>query len=203
MFISFEGGEGSGKTTIIDAIQERFMKKYNVVVTREPGGSLISEKIREVILSKEHTNMTAQTEALLYAASRTQHLDEVIIPAIKRGDLILCDRYVDSSFAYQAHARQLGFDYISKINDYAMNYLPDITFYIDVQPEIGLDRIKGRTKKDRLDDEKLEFHKMVRKGYIEVAKRFPERVVLIPGNRSINDIMEDIISYIESKLCNK
>lgn len=202
MFISFEGGEGSGKTTIIDAIQERFMEKYNVVVTREPGGGNISEQIREIILSKEHTHMTPQTEALLYAASRTQHLDEVIIPAIKRGDLILCDRYVDSSFAYQAHARQLGFDYISKINDYAMNYLPDLTFYIDVQPEIGLDRIKGRTKKDRLDDEKLEFHKMVRDGYLEVVKRFPERVVLIQGNRSIEEIMKDIINYINDKLCN-
>lgn len=197
MFISFEGGEGSGKTTIIEKIEKILKDKHDVVVTREPGGSLISERLREIILDKKHTMMTPYTEALLYAASRTQHLDEVILPALKQNKIVICDRYVDSSLAYQAYARNLGFDYVIKINDYAMQNLPNITFYIDVDPKIGMDRIKNRTKSDRLDVEKMEFHEKVREGYLKVSKMFPKRVITINGNNKIEDVLNDILKHIK------
>lgn len=191
-FITFEGTEGSGKTTIITALEASLKAKgYVVVKTREPGGSKISEEIRRTILDPANTKMDAKTEALLYAASRRQHLMEVVEPALDAGMIVLCDRYVDSSLAYQGWARGIGFDEVYELNQFAINkQMPDLTLYIDVRPEIGLSRIHANNRiQDRLDLETIDFHKRVYQGYEEVIRRFPDRVVRIPGEQTIKDVI--------------
>jgi len=199
MFITFEGGEGSGKTSLIEYIKKA-LSSYEVVSTREPGGSVVAEAIRDVVLNPKYEGVTPYTEALLYAASRAQHLDEVIIPALKQNKIVLCDRYLDSSLAYQAYARGLGFDFVLKINQYATMHLPDLTFYIDLAPEVGLSRIHGRDKYDRLDRESMTFHHQVRDGYLEVVKQYPERVIMINGERTLEEIAKEILSIIKEKI---
>ena len=201
MFITFEGGEGSGKTTLIEKLKKELInRQYDVLTTREPGGSKIAEKIRSVLLDNKNTEITAHTEALLFAASRAQHLDEVIIPNLNK--IILCDRYIDSSFAYQAYGRDLGMDFISKINSYAMDYLPNLTIYIDLDPKTGIDRVKSRRKHktDRLDLEVEVFHQKVRAGYLEVARTYKDRVVVINGNQTIDAVYESVLNQILKRL---
>lgn len=200
MFITFEGGEGTGKTTLIQNIFDQLSKTHQVIKTREPGGSMIAEAIRDIILNPKYKGVTPYTEALLLAASRAQHLDEVIIPNLNKGHIVLCDRYIDSSLAYQGYARKLGFDFVLSINHYATLHLPDLTFYIDLDPKIGMKRIEGRDKYDRLDQESRQFHNLVRTGYLETVKRYPNRIVLINGNQSIEKIIEDILKKIKEKL---
>jgi len=200
MFITFEGGEGSGKTTLIKYIEANLSQDNKVLVTREPGGTMIAEAIRNIILDPRYKGITPYTEALLLAASRAQHLDEVIIPAQAQNKIVLCDRYLDSSLAYQAYARYLGVDFILQINQYALKYMPTLTFYIDLLPEIGIARISNRKKYDRLDQETVEFHNKVREGYLEIAKKYPHRIVTIDGTKPINEIKEEVISIIRSKL---
>ncbi len=197
MFITFEGGEGSGKTTLIAALRS-YLEEMNlsVVTTREPGGSRIAEKIRKVILDIENTDMTPRTEALLYAASRVQHLDEVVIPALNARQVVLCDRYLDSSLAYQGYARGLGFESVLKINTYALDYLPNLTFYIDLDPNIGLERIKNRSQ-NRLDKEQLAFHLKVREGYLKLANLYSSRISVINGNQPIEDIIKEVLAKIK------
>lgn len=197
MFITFEGGEGSGKTTIIERVATYFKNQYEVIISREPGGSFIAESIRDLVLDPKHLGMSYQAEALLYAASRAQHLEDVLIPAMETHDLILCDRYIDSSFAYQGLARGLGLEYVEKINDYAMQHLPLKTFYIDVSPEVGLSRIKDREKFDRLDQEKFSFHDLVRQAYLDIASVYHNRIIVIDGHQSIEAITLEIIKHIE------
>lgn len=202
-FISFEGGEGTGKTTIIDNLLKDLSNLgFEMVKTREPGGSKIAEEIRRVILNVENTAMDYRTEALLYAASRRQHLREVIIPYLQAGKIVLCDRFLDSSLAYQGFARGLGIDEVYAINQYATEgILPDLTFYIDVDPKIGLSRIqKAHRTVDRLDLEKTEFHVLVRQGYLKVAKMFPNRIIVIDGNRPIDVIYNQIKQLILEKI---
>ncbi len=201
MFITFEGGEGSGKTTLIEKLRKTLLnQKYDVLVTREPGGSKIAEKIRSVLLDNKNEAITAHTEALLFAASRAQHLDEVVIPNLNK--IILCDRYIDSSFAYQAYGRDLGMDYVKHINIYALSYMPDLTFYIDIDPKTGIDRVKSRRKhkNDRLDLEQQTFHEKVRQGYLEVAKLYSNRIITINGNQTIDAIYEEILNEILKRL---
>lgn len=200
MFITFEGGEGSGKTTLIELIKKTLENDKKILITREPGGTKIAEAIRSVLLDVKHEGMNCHTEALLYAASRAEHIDMVIKDGLKTHDIILCDRYIDSSLAYQGHARSLGIDYVLKINDYALNYMPDLTFYIDIDPEVGLERIKNRDKFDRLDKESLSFHKKVREGYLNLLELYPNRVVKINGHQNINDIFNDVIKVIKERL---
>ena len=200
MFITFEGGEGTGKTTLIQEIAKHFRQSYQVVTTREPGGSVITEAIRDIILNPKYQGVTPYTEALLLAASRAQHLDEVILPALRQNAIVLCDRFIDSSLAYQAYARNLGFEFVLSINRYAVENLPNLTFYIDLDPQVGLSRIAHRDKYDRLDQEAFDFHTKVREGYIEVYKRYPERIVKIDGNQSIEHILKEIIIEIEKRL---
>lgn len=200
MFITFEGGEGTGKTTLIQGIALKLREKHEVVTTREPGGSLITEAIRDIILNPKYCGVSYYTEALLLAASRAQHLDDVILPALKQNKIVLCDRYIDSSLAYQAYARGLGFDFVLSINRYAVENLPNITFYIDLDPEVGLSRIAHRDKYDRLDQEAFEFHTQVRNGYQEVAKRYPNRIITIDGTQSIEAIEHQILLEIEKHL---
>lgn len=192
IFITVEGPDGSGKTTIIQMLAEKLEKEgYEIVATREPGGIEIAEQIRQVILDPKNTAMDPRTEALLYAAARRQHLAEKVKPALERGKIVLCDRFVDSSLAYQGHARGLGIDEVYSINQFAIeSMMPKMTLYFDVAPEVGLERInknKGR-EVNRLDLEKLEFHQKVREGYTMIAERFPERIVTIDASKELEEV---------------
>ncbi|MDI6453288.1 dTMP kinase [Peloplasma aerotolerans] len=200
MFITFEGGEGTGKTTLIKDIAVILGELHDVITTREPGGSMIAEAIRDIILNPKYKGVTPYTEALLLAASRAQHLDEVILPALKQNKIVLCDRYLDSSLAYQAHARGLGFDFVLSINKYATQNMPNLTFYIDLDPKVGISRISNREKYDRLDQETFIFHEMVREGYLKIAQMYPERMVTINGDQPIEVITNQIVQRIKEAL---
>lgn len=203
-FISVEGGEGAGKTSVIRLMEQYLRQRdFGVVVTREPGGIEIAEQIRKVILDKANTSMDGRTEALLYAAARRQHLVEKVIPAIERGMVVICDRFIDSSLAYQGFARGLGVDDVYAINLFATDgMLPDMTFWLDIAPERGLERIhadRGR-EVNRLDLEGLAFHEKVREGYRLVQRRFPERVSAIDADRPLDDVFEDVKRILDRKL---
>lgn len=205
MFISFEGGEGSGKSTAIKTIVDRLQKRgYDVLLTREPGGTPISEEIREVILNNANTDMDPMTEALLFAAARRQHVVECIKPALKEGKIVLCDRYVDSSLAYQGAARGLGVKKVYDINMYATEgLLPDITIFFDISPEQGLERISEHASSreiNRLDTEKIQFHESVRKAFKDLARQYPERYVIIDASLSPEAVAEEAYSAIEKRL---
>lgn len=202
-FITFEGPDGSGKTTIINAVKKHLEEAgYGLITTREPGGIKISEEIREIILSTENIEMDAHTEALLYAASRSQHYNEKIVPALNDNKIILCDRFVDSSMAYQGHARGLGIDKVYAINKFAIGEtLPDLTLFIDVPPSVGLERVYSSTRKaDRLDLESLEFHEKVYEGYMIITKKFSDRIVTIDGTQKVEEVIKDAITAIENIL---
>ena len=205
MFITLEGPEGSGKTTAVEAaVKELEARGYQIVRTREPGGTPIAEQIRNVILDKENTKMDPRTEALLYAASRRQHLVEKVWPALKEGKIVICDRYLDSSLAYQGGARGLGVDNILNVNMFATeNTFPDLTLLFDITPEEGLKRIAANASREvnRLDLEKLEFHHQVRNTFLELAKRYPERYVIIDASKSREEVAKDTLEAILSRLC--
>lgn len=201
IFISLEGGEGAGKSTMIPLLQ-RYLEEqeHEVLVTREPGGIDIAEQIRRVILDPKNTRMDARTEALLYAAARRQHYAERVIPALEQGKVVLCDRFIDSSLAYQGYARGLGIDAVYSINRFAVEEgLPDATLYFDIQPELGLSRIEADQQREvnRLDLEKLEFHHKVREGYLQLIQRFPDRIHLIDASPSIERVLEQAIKIIQ------
>lgn len=199
IFISLEGPDGCGKTTVTNQIEAYFKNKgLECVHTREPGGIEIAEKIRNIILDPQNTQMDIRTEALLYAASRRQHLVERVIPALKANKLVLCERYVDSSLAYQGYGRELGFDAVYQINAFAIEgYMPDLTIYLDVDEEVGLKRIENRNNKDRLDLESLAFHHRVNEGYQALIKRFKDRIVVVDASKSIEEVVNACISLIE------
>ena len=205
MFITIEGPEGSGKTTAVDtAVKELEKMGYQIVRTREPGGTPISEQIRNVILDKNNTAMDQRTEALLYAASRRQHLVEKVWPALKEGKIVVCDRYLDSSLAYQGGARGLGVDNILNVNNFATEgTFPDLTLLFDLQPELGLARIAANSNREvnRLDLEKLEFHKKVRDTFLELAKRYPERFVVIDASQSREEVAKKTLEVMLSRIC--
>lgn len=200
IFIVFEGPEGSGKTTV-GRIIETYLKELNIdfITTREPGGISISEKIREVILDKENTKMDGRTEALLYAAARRQHLVEKVIPALNAGKIVLCDRFVDSSLAYQGHARGLGMDEVMRINEFAIDgYMPNLSILFDLPPEIGLERIAQNNDREvnRLDLENLEFHHKVREGYLILCKEYSYRMKKIDASKTLDEVVEDTKNII-------
>ena len=202
-FITFEGGEGCGKSTVLKAIKERLESEgVSVVLTREPGGTPIAEQIRNVILDKGNTAMDARTEALLYAASRRQHLVEKIWPALQEGKTVLCDRYLDSSLAYQGGARGLGIDEVLSINLFATEgTYPDLTLLFDLEPEQGLARIAANQNREvnRLDLEKLDFHHQVRNNFLALAKRYPDRYVIIDASQPLSDVIEDAYKAIKER----
>ena len=204
MFITFEGGEGSGKTTCINRVVETLKQQgRDIVLTREPGGTPISEEIRNVILDKKNTDMDPRTEALLYAASRRQHIIQKILPSLKEGKIVISDRFLDSSLAYQGVARGLGIDEIYKVNQYATEGLePDITFFFDIVPEEGLKRIAANASREvnRLDVEKLSFHHDVRNAFLELAKRFPNRIVIIDASKDRDGVYNDVMNEINKRL---
>ena len=205
MFITLEGPEGSGKTTAVEAaVKALEAKGYQIVRTREPGGTPIAEQIRNVILDKANTNMDPRTEALLYAASRRQHLVEKVWPALKEGKIVICDRYLDSSLAYQGGARGLGVDNILTVNLFATeNTYPDLTLLFDITPEEGLKRIAANADREvnRLDLEKLDFHHKVRNTFLELAKSYPERFVIIDASKSREEVAKATLDAIMSRLC--
>lgn len=197
-FITFEGGECSGKTSIIESVKRVLDEKgIEYICTREPGGIKIAEQIRSVILDINNTEMTSECETLLYAAARMQHLSERVIPALKEGKVVLCDRFLDSSLAYQGYARGIGMENVLKANSFALDYLPELTIFIDVTPDVALKRLSQRhEKQDRLDLEKMDFHKRVYEGYHEVLKMYPDRVKRIDGNQSLEAVTKDCINTI-------
>jgi dTMP kinase len=201
-FITFEGPDGSGKTTISRKVVEALKNEgYDVVYTREPGGIEIAEEIRNVILDPKNTKMDVRTEALLYAASRRQHLVEKILPALEAQKLVICDRFVDSSLAYQGTGRGIGLDEVFQINQFAIDdHMPELTLYLDVNAQTGLSRITSRKFKDRLDREDVSFHRDVVKGYEEVVERFKDRIVKIDANRSIEAIVNDALKIIHERV---
>ena len=205
MFITLEGPEGSGKTTAVKSAVEKLTQMgYQVIQTREPGGTPISEQIRNVILDKQNTEMDPRTEALLYAASRRQHLVQKVWPAIKEGKIVICDRYLDSSLAYQGGARNLGVDNILNINMFATEgTFPNLTLLFDIDPEIGLARIAKNSNREvnRLDLEKLDFHKKVRSTFLDLAKRYPDRYVVIDASKTQEEVAKDTLDAILSRLC--
>lgn len=202
-FITIEGCEGSGKTSIIKQICAYFDSEgIKYLSTREPGGSIISEQIRNVILNVENTKMDYMTEALLYAASRRQHLEEIVKPALREGKIVICDRYLDSSLAYQGYARGLGIEEVYNINMYATSgFLPDLTIYIDIPVELGLSRIKDNNRDvNRLDLEKVSFHNKVREGYLKIAKMYPERIKVVDGNGTRDEVFERVKKVLKEAL---
>lgn len=205
MFITLEGPEGSGKTTAVESAVNKLKEMgYEIVRTREPGGTPIAEEIRNVILDKKNTNMDPRTEALLYAASRRQHLVEKVWPALKEGKIVICDRYLDSSLAYQGGARGLGVDNILNINLFATeNTWPDLTLLFDIDPEVGLARIASNANREvnRLDLEKIDFHKRVRQTFLDLAKRYPDRYVIIDASLSREEVAKNTLEAILKRLC--
>ena len=204
LFVTFEGGEGSGKSSALKLLDERLRSEgFQTVLTREPGGTPIAEQIRNVILDKGNTKMDARTEALLYAASRRQHLVEKVWPAIKEGKIVLCDRYLDSSLAYQGGARGLGIDNVLNVNLFATEgTFPDITLLFDIEPELGLERIAKNASREvnRLDLEKIDFHRGVRKTFLELAKRYPGRYVIIDASQTLDKVVEDAYRAIKARM---
>lgn len=205
MIISFEGPDGAGKTTVLERLVPLLQSclKKDIVTTREPGGVEIAERIRDVILDVNHTNMDSKTELLLYIAARRQHLIEKVLPAIEAGKIVLIDRFIDSSVAYQGAGRGLDKNEISWLNHYAIeSYEPDLTLYFDVDSEVGLARIeqnKGR-EVNRLDLEELDMHQRVRQGYLDIAAQNKERIVTIDASQPLDDVVEDALQTILAKI---
>lgn len=204
LFISFEGNDGSGKSSVIEAVKDELVKMgFEIVQTREPGGSKIAEKIRTVILDRNNVGMDAKTEALLYASSRREHIQKTILPAIHSGKIVLCDRFVDSSLAYQGYARGLGIDEVYRMNEFATEgVVPDLTLLVCVRPEVGFERIKNnqRGELDRLELEKMSFHQKVYEGYLEVQKKFSSRIIIIDGERTKEEVKKEALQVVLSYL---
>ena len=205
LFISLEGGDGAGKSTQMDNIEKYFTERgYTCVRTREPGGTPIGEKIREILLDKNNGEMDGVPEMMLYAASRAQHVREFIRPALERGEVVICDRFVDSSIAYQKYGRELG-DMVSTVNSFAVDgTMPDITFWMDIDPESGRKRIGKRedSELDRLESEKMDFHYRVYDGYRKLCEEDPVRVKRIDATGSIEEIKNEIYEHLD-ELCSR
>ena len=200
-FITFEGCEGVGKSHQIRRLEE-YLQKNNVeyYLTREPGGTTVSEQIRKVILDGKNVSMTDECEALLYAAARVQLLKETIKPKLDAGELVLCDRYVDSSLAYQGYARGLGVEFVEKINDYAIkNFMPDYTVFLNLSPEKAFLRKGGVDKTDRVEQPGMVFHKKVYEGYLDLANKYPERFIVIDASGEREQTHAKIISALKEK----
>ncbi len=205
LFITLEGPEGAGKTTQARLLYERLHPRYAILRTREPGGTPIGERIRALVLDEGQREMTAETEMLLFAAARAQFVQEVVEPALQAGRLVLSERYVDASLAYQGYARGLGVDVVRRVNAVASRGLiPDLTFLLDINPTVGLARAREATgtqtqhgQGDRLEQEDLAFHSRVREGFLLLAREEPTRVRVVDGNRDPRAVHEEIAGEVE------
>lgn len=200
-FITVEGSDGVGKSTQIHNIENYFLKLgYEVQLTREPGGTRIGDKLRDILLDVSNDEMNEMTEMLIYAASRAQHIKELIEPSLKKGKIVISDRYIDSSIAYQGYGRRLGEKAVKIVNEYAsFGLIPDLTFWLDLDPELGRKRILSRSMIqdkevtfDRIELEKNDFHNRVREGYKEIARKNPERVHRIDASLKADEVWEEI-----------
>lgn len=202
LFITFEGGEGSGKSSVIKKLIEELKDSFPLMLTREPGGTRISEDIRQIILNKNNVDMDYKTEALLYCASRRQHLVEKVIPALRQNITVISDRYLDSSLVYQGYARGLGIDDVLSINLFAIeDCIPDLTFLFCIRPEVGLNRISSSSREvNRLDLEKLEFHRKVHDGYMKLAEKFSDRIIKIDAEKPFEEVYSDVKEALIKKL---
>lgn len=203
MFITFEGPDGSGKSTILNKVYNRLEDEFNIVKTREPGGTRISEKLRDIILNKENTELTYRTEALLYAAARAQHVEEFIKPNLEEGNIVLSDRYVLSSLAYQGVGRELGIKEVEAINSFATDSLePDLILFFKVDPITTLKRKNILQTADRLELEAEEFHSKVYNGYMEILNQHKENsnFVEIDATKGIDEVFNDCITAIMQKI---
>ncbi|MBE5744999.1 MAG: dTMP kinase [Clostridiales bacterium] len=202
-FITFEGCDGCGKSTQLKMLSE-YLTKANIphVFTREPGGGKISEAIREILLNGKNAEMTDECEALLYAAARAQHLHDKVAPALAEGKLVICDRYVDSSLAYQAYARGLGEEFIRKINAFALEkYLPDATVFIDLTPRDAFQRKHGADENDRLEQAGMAFHERVYEGFSRLASSEKERFIRVDGKQTPDEIFAQVLAALKEKEC--
>jgi dTMP kinase len=200
-FITVEGPDGAGKSTILKELYRKLIEEgFEVVQTREPGGVSIAEQIREVILNKDNTAMDIRTEALLYAAARRQHLVEIVIPALEKGSIVICDRFIDSSLAYQGNGRGIGMTEVMNINQFAIeDKMPDLTLYFDISPEKGLKRIARHDGREvnRLDLESLDFHQKVYEGYQSLIKQYPDRIKVIDASKSKEEVFEQAYDIVK------
>ena len=200
MFITFEGGDGSGKSTQIEKLK-CFLEQegYQVLLTREPGGTQISEQVRQILLDPDNTKMSAITEMILYAAARAQLVEEVIRPALEQGTIVICDRFLDSSIAYQGYGRGLG-DAVAEVNGIATGGLaPDLTIYLRLSPDKGRSRIKNR-EQDRIELESETFHDKVFQGYEALCRLHPDRIFTVDASQSIDTIAEKIKARVREKI---
>jgi len=204
ILITFEGIDGSGKTTQINELIRRLdQEKIDYRLFREPGGTRIGEKIRDILLDNNHSNMLPITELLLYSASRYQLTMRSIVPALKAGKVVICDRFYDSTTAYQGYGREIDLEFIKRLNAVATESLiPDKTFILDISLEERLQRL-GKKNLDRLEREALAFHKKVREGFIAMAREEPERMILIDGNRPSEEISNEIWNHVKSIISEK
>ncbi|AKP66958.1 dTMP kinase [Companilactobacillus ginsenosidimutans] len=207
IFISFEGPDGAGKTTALNSLLPKLkaLTTQEIVVSREPGGSPIAEKIRDIILDVNEEGMDDRTEALLYAAARRQHLIDVILPTLNAGKIMLSDRFVDSSIAYQGGGREIGEKEVASINDFAIDgHLPDLTIYFDISPEVGLSRIRKDHQEamDRLEKASLDFHERVHDSYLKLVKANPERIQTIDANQAPDKVVSDAIKSMQKRFPN-
>ena len=204
-FITIEGGEGSGKTSVLQEVIKRLNNDgyMNIVTSREPGGIKIATQIREVLLDKENTSMDALTETFLFAASRRQHIVEKVLPELENGAIFICDRFIDSSYVYQGIAGKVGLERVIDINEIAtMGCKPNLTILFDVDPKIGLERINKNKEREvnRLDLASLEYHNKVRAGYKQIAEMFSDRIVVVDASKSFQEVVNDVYELVKSKL---
>ena len=200
-FITFEGCEGAGKSTQIKLLS-KYLEEQGIpfVLTREPGGNEISEKIRNIILDSKNSNMGDECEALLYAASRAQNLIDFVLPHLEKGELVICDRFTDSSLAYQGYARNLGFDFIEKINSFAIeNFTPDLTLFFNINPKDAFLRKGGADKGDRLEQMGLAFHEKVYEGYLKLLEKYPNRIKAVDCSKDRFTTSKNIIDLLKKE----
>lgn len=212
LFVTFEGGEGAGKTTLIDRIERHFSSQgLQVVRTREPGGSLLSETIRKWVLEHNSLKIAPMTELLLFLAARAQHIAELISPALKEGKIVLCDRFNDSTVAYQGVARGLGFDRVSALCDLVSgDCIPDLTLYLDLDPVIGLQRSRltekdtaGAGELDKIESQELEFHEDVRSGFLMAMEKAPDRIKILDATQSRDEVFAQALLRIEGVIASR
>lgn len=201
LFITFEGADGCGKTTQMKLLTEYLEQNgIDVVLTREPGGKGLGEKVREILLNYEGP-VSDRCESFLFLADRAQNIDIIVNPAVKEGKIVLCDRHIDSTVAYQGYGRGLDIERINMLNDIATNgQKPDLTFVFDIDVETSMKRVG--TQKDRMESAGIEFHNRVRNGYLELAKLEPQRIKVIDATKSIDEIHKEVISLISNFFVN-
>ncbi len=205
MFITFEGPDGTGKSTQLDKIYSYLVKeKYDVIKTREPGGTKIGDQIRSILLDKKNIDMSLKAEILLYAASRAEHVEKVIKPALNKGQIVLCDRYIDASISYQGYAQDEDITWIKNLNAWATNHLvPDRTYMFDLDPIRAKGRLEERLEFDRIELRDLSFHQKVREGFLQIAKTDRSRIMLLNADNTIENLFQLIIKDLLKKIAER